>query len=244
MLEKSSIFLMLLLGAGSFFGISSYKPVNVEAQPQPQEQLLPPTAQQQQPAQTQENAQKPVRSIGISPERRAQIAEDKALLDRIFPQIIERIDGKMLAQKVLPYLDISASVRQANGPTSILKVGGGLGLNTALEPRSSAAQCNKGEIPIGGGFSFRSDPEDSYVSSVLPTQQNGWTAGALMGDNGEIKAYAACLTVKVALKSPAATPVSPAWKSLAQQQGLTQQLQPSQPPGAPPQQPPGGPIIK
>jgi hypothetical protein len=47
MLEKSSIFLMLLLGAGSLIGISSiYQPASVETQPQPQQpqqQLIRPT---------------------------------------------------------------------------------------------------------------------------------------------------------------------------------------------------------
>jgi hypothetical protein len=88
-------------------------------------------------------------------------------------------------------LDISAGVSRRDGSASVLNVqdiARDLGL-TGAEARGSTAKCNRGEIAISGGFSFQSDPEDSYVSSVAPnTQQNGWYAGALTGDNGKIQA--------------------------------------------------------
>src|SRR5918994_3326228 len=136
MLEKSSIFLMLLLGAGSLIGISSiYKPANVKTQPQ-QQQLLPPgQIQRQPPIVTQQQPQSSTGKITTQQQQEtlAQATEDKQLLDRLFPQIIKRIDGntllqkinaKTLAQKVLPYLDLKVSVTERPGQTSSVNTGG------------------------------------------------------------------------------------------------------------------------
>jgi hypothetical protein len=159
---------------------------------------------------------------------------DKLLLDRLFPQIIKRIDGatllqkidaKTLAAKVLPYLDISASVVRRDGVANKLDVNDvarDLGL-TGAEPLSSTAKCsNNGEIAVGGGFRFYSDPEDSYVGGEGLTGENGWHAYGLMTDNGDIQASATCLTLNVGLKG-APQP---------------QPQQPSPPPGGVPLQPP------
>jgi hypothetical protein len=74
MLKKYSTFMMVLLVAASLIGIGSiYQPVNVETQPlvkQPSTQV--PGAQ--------------------------QFLADKILLDRLFPQIINRIDGATILQ--------------------------------------------------------------------------------------------------------------------------------------------------
>lgn len=227
-----SVIMMLLLLAASIVGIgSTYKSANVEAQPQPQQQ------QQQQP---QQPAAKPLSKAFL-----AQAAEDRALVDRLFPYIIQKLDGQTLLQKidartlaakVLPYLDLSASVRLRSGSAGILNVqdiARDLGL-TGPELRTSTARCNTGETAIGGGFSFQSDPEDSYVSSVSPTQQNGWHVAAQLGDNGKIQAFVACFTVKAALKSGPVMDTTAISSEIGKQVGGVL----PQPPGGPPLQPP------
>src|ERR687889_625277 len=136
MLGKTSLSMMVLLVAASLIGISSiYKPANVETQPQPQQQqqqLVPPGQIQRQPAiVTQQQPQSSTGKITTQQqaETLAQATSDNLLLNRLFPQIIKRIDGntllqkidaKTLAAKVLPYLDISASVSSRYGTTDIL----------------------------------------------------------------------------------------------------------------------------
>jgi hypothetical protein len=230
MLENSSLFLMLLLGAGSIIGIRSAaydQPEVAIAQPQPQPQKPIPGTQG---LITQQRA-----------ETLAQASVDKILLDRLFPQIIKRIDGntllqkidaKTLAAKVLPYLDISASVVRRDGVANKLDVNDiarDLGL-TGAEPLSSTAKCNNGEIAVGGGFRFYSDPEDSYVGGEGLTGENGWHAYGLMTDNGNIQASATCLTLNVGLKGAP--------------QPQPQPQQPSSPPGGPPLQSPSGPVVR
>ncbi len=198
--------MMLLLGTGSLVGISSmYTPANVETQPQPQPQ----------------KPQTPLQGGIITPrgglgsaqdvadqKRIMQAIQDKQLLDRLMPQIIKRID-------------ISASVVSRDGPQGVSKGTGPISSTTL--PASSVARCNTGEIPVSGGFAFWSDPADSFVNNNgLYQRENGWVAGARMGDEGSIKASVTCLTVKVGLKN-------------AQQ---PQPQQPSPPPGGPPLQPP------
>jgi len=226
MLNKYSIFMMLLMTTASLVGISSslYQPTNVETQPQPQPQPQP---QKQIPATkgliTQQRA-----------ETLAQATEDKQLLDRLFPQIIKRIDGatllqkidaKTLAAKVLPYLDISASVVRRDGTEGILDatdITRDLGLTAALL-RSSTAKCNDGETAVGGGFLVQSvDPAETYLFSAgSQPALNGWNTNAEFGDKGKIQASVVCLTLNVGLKG-APQP---------------QPQQPSSPPGGPPLQP-------
>src|SRR5918995_1797684 len=135
MLEKSSIFLILLLGAGSLIGISSiYKPANIETQPQ-QQQLVPPgQIQKQPPIVTQQQPQSTTGKITTQQQQEtlAQATEDKQLLDRLFPQIIKRIDGntllqkidaKTLAAKVLPYLTVNVNTAIRYAEPSKISVG-------------------------------------------------------------------------------------------------------------------------
>jgi hypothetical protein len=221
--------MMLLLVTASIIGISTvYRPADVEAQRQQPQQMVPNSGkilgQQQLPQQQQTPG-----TQGLVTQKEfqstSQILNDALLLDRIMPQIIKRLDGKTLATKELPYLDISANVIRREGPPDVLNVqdvARDLGL-TGAEPLSSTAKCNSGEMAVSGGFSFSSDPEDSYVSGEA-LGENGWGAYALMGDNGEIKAYVTCLTINVGLKNA--------------QQAQQPQQQPSPPPGGPPLQPP------
>jgi hypothetical protein len=80
--------------------------------------------------------------------------EDKQLLDRLFPQIIKRMDGKTLAAKVLPYLDVSANVIYRDGPTATIKRSNPIIGATGSSPFSSTAKCNDGDIVVGSGFRF------------------------------------------------------------------------------------------
>jgi hypothetical protein len=225
MFNKYSIFMMLLIVTASLVGISSiYKPANVETQPQ---------------------LQKPIPGTkGLVTQQRAetlaQAMADKQLLDRLFPQIIKRIDGntllqkinaKTLAAKVLPYLDISASVVRRDGTEGILDatdITRDLGLTSALL-RSSTAKCNDGETAVGGGFLVQSvDPAETYLFSAgSQPDLNGWSTNAQFGDKGKIQASVVCLTLNVGLKD-------------AQQP----QQQPSPPPGGPPLQSPSGPVVR
>jgi hypothetical protein len=142
MLEKSSIFMMLLIVTGALLvGISSiiYKPANVQAQQTPlgtgtkvplgtggrplmtQKQVESANVQAQQtplPATNGPVTQKQFEST-------AQAMADKQLLDRIFPQIIKRIDGatllqkidaKLLVQKMLPYIQVKLRMGDEYSP--------------------------------------------------------------------------------------------------------------------------------
>src|SRR5215203_2821776 len=132
MSKKYSTFMMVLLGAASLIGISSiYQPTNVGTQPQ--QQLVPPgQIQKQPPIVTQQQPQSTTGKI-ITQQRAetlAQAMEDKQLLDRLFPQIIKRIDGatllqkidaKLLAQKVFPNLDLTVVSTERPGQVSVIK---------------------------------------------------------------------------------------------------------------------------
>ncbi|HEU4824752.1 MAG TPA: hypothetical protein VFS97_15115 [Nitrososphaeraceae archaeon] len=61
-----------------------------------------------------------------------QIKEDKELINRLFPYIIQKIDGKtllqkidgkLLAQKVFPYLDLNVILTQRPGQIGERKAG-------------------------------------------------------------------------------------------------------------------------
>ena len=230
MLEKSSIFLMLLLGAGSLIGIgSTYQPANVETQPQ-QQQLLPPgQIQRQPPIVTQQQPQSSTGKITTQQQQEtlAQATEDKQLLDRLFPQIIKRIDGntllqkidaKTLAAKVLPYLTVNVNTAIRYAPAYRIEVG-----TTPFEKvdakGSSTIKCNEGERAVGGGFLLDAGGDSTMAVSV-PAAGDSWFNSATFQGDGYLRAYVTCLTANV---------------------GLSNAQPPLQPPS---QQPPGGPIVR
>src|SRR5918998_1757770 len=103
MLKKSFVFMMLL--AASLIGISSainYQPEVTIAQPQPQQS--PQQGQLQSPSTAPNIIGKRQSPQGLQQQSNVatliQIQQDKALVDRLFPYIIEKIDGKTLAQKI------------------------------------------------------------------------------------------------------------------------------------------------
>jgi hypothetical protein len=213
MLRKYSIFMMLLLATGSLVGISSvYQPTNVETQPGIEGTTQLPREQQQ--------------SLN-------QAMSDTQLLDRLMPLIIKRLDGNMLAQKVLPYLDIKAVVNprqsQAHQFSAPVDIARDLGLTGQSPPVMSAVRCDTGEVAVGGGFSFFGDPGDDYLAVSAPRGQNEWLSGAYFAEEGSIQAKVTCLTIDVGLKAPQPFNLL----------NLREKPQPpAQPPGGPPLQPP------
>ena len=214
MLSTYSVLMMLLLGTGSLVGISSmYTPANVETQPQP-----------------------PPNTRGLVTQKEfqstSQILNDALLLDRLFPQIIKRIDGntllqkidgKLLAQKVFPYLDVNVVLTQRPGQIGNIKVG-------ALSPTGGAAWgkagCPPGETAVSAGFTHEAKGDVSVFSlRKNDPNSNMWDITSSFDDTGRVLTYAQCLTVELALKD-------------VQQPQQPQPQQPSQPPGGPPLQPP------
>src|SRR5919107_5353541 len=143
MLRKSFVFMMLL--AASLIGIGSaahHQPEVAIAQPQP---LQPQQSPQQGQLQSPNTAASPTLGKrltspqGMQQQQKSdvvtaiQIREDRALVDRLFPYIIQKIDGKTLAQKidaatllqkidaktlagkVLPFLDIKVTLTYREG---------------------------------------------------------------------------------------------------------------------------------
>ena len=166
MLRKSSVFMMLL--AASLIGIGSATHI------QPQVEV----------AQGQPLQKAPVLK-----------QQEKALADRILPYIIQNMGGQTLAQKVLPYLDVT--------PIVIMRPSAG-------QAMASLAKCNPGEKVVGGGFVY-SGPVGSgagigiAVSQSMPWGPDGWsssysTSVPQQTQTSKITSYAMCLSVNIALK--------------------------------------------
>jgi hypothetical protein len=221
--------MMLLIVTASIFGISTvYKPVDVETQRQQPQQMVPNSGKilEQQPQQQQQAPGTQGLVTQKEFQTTSQILADTLLLDRLFPQIVKRLDGKTLATKVLPYLDIRATVSpryaqplEYNAPADVAR---DLGLTGQGPAQISKVRCNEGEMAVGGGFSFRGDPQDDYLSLSGPNGQNEWASGAVFAEGGTIQSYVSCLTINVGLKNVQPQPAQP----------------PSQPPGGPPLQAP------
>jgi hypothetical protein len=191
MLRKYSIFMMLLLATGSLIGISSiYQPANVETQLRSQEKLgitQPPgvAGTTQLPRDQQQFLN--------------QAMSDKQLLDRLMPML----DGKMLAQKILPHLKVTLPMGDNYGP--LVEVD----KDTGLAPESfhnTEARCPPGTRVVGGGGSistiqYGGQPGDSSIVQMQPVPTQRFTLTAKMTDSGTILAHATCLgEVTIGLK--------------------------------------------
>jgi hypothetical protein len=219
------VFMMLLVASFIAIGGASYHQMEVDkaqAQAQAQQPL-------QQPGQIQVQPKSPITKGLVTPaqkrfETASQALADKQLLDRLFPQIIKRMDGKTLAAKVLPYLDLKMVVTERPGQTNTVKVGN-LAHNFGI-PKVSA-RCAPGEIVVSGGFENRLSPgtevRDLYSRKSSPTE-NQWTVSSIFYGDGQLLSFADCLNVELTLKDI--------------QQPQQQPQPPSQPPGGPPLQPP------
>jgi hypothetical protein len=202
MLKKSFVLMMLL--AASLIGISSAAQHQLEvatAQPQPQSpqqgqiqspNTAPPTLGKRLTGpQGQQQQQSNVGTL-------VQIQQDKALVDRLFPYIIQKIDGKtlaqkidggLLAQKIFPYLDLISSVTIRYGP---------------YQEVVSSARCFPGEKLVGGGYQYGGDT-DAIVTKTYPFSDNqglGWSSTYNAGEifDAKIVSYVTCLSTRIALK--------------------------------------------
>jgi hypothetical protein len=185
MLRKSSIFMMLLLATGSLIGISSiYQPTNVETQPGTEGTTkLPRTTQQ--------------KSL-------EQAMSDTQLLDRLMPLIINRLDSKMLAQKVLPHLDLNVVLTPRKGASHEVTVSGPIAQRTV----HTGANCAPDEIAVSGGwegFSLGNIDIEQFLQSqyVKPQQPDfpyDWIMSMGFKENGHIAAIANCLSVELGFK--------------------------------------------
>ena len=194
MLEKSSIFMMLLIvtavavavAVASLAGISSsiiYKPANVQAQKPLGTGVKPLITQKQ------------VETLN-------QAMADKQLLDRIFPQIVKRIDGRTLAAKVLPYLDLKVVLTQRPGEY----------VTNYYSKAAEHASCPPGETAVSAGFTNDLRTNDLYMNQPKPTGQsidtfqrnsqypNIWNIRTSIPGAGSLFTYAECLTIKPVLK--------------------------------------------
>jgi hypothetical protein len=132
-----------------------------------------------------------------------QAMSDKQLLDRIMPLIINRLDGKMLAQKILPHLKVTLPMGDNYGPPVEVKK------DTGLAPDSfhnTEARCPPGTRVMGGGGSistiqYGGQPSDSSIVQMQPVPTQRFTLTAKMTASGTILAYATCLgEVTIGLK--------------------------------------------
>jgi hypothetical protein len=226
MLSIYSVLMMLLLGTGSIVGISSiYTPANVETQPQqqPQPQPLP---QPQKPQTTIPGLKMPQSKIELGQQIADQNAlraiQDKQLLDRLMPQIIKRIDVKLV-------------LTQRPGGTGEVKPGNNpLTAGTAVA--GGKAGCPPGETAVSAGFDYSlggGTDQSIWKFSRIPNS-NTWDLLTRIDDGyGKFFTYAECLKVELSLKgAQQPQPQQP------QPQQPSQQQPPAQPPGGPPLQPP------
>jgi hypothetical protein len=203
-MPKRSFVLMMLLAA-SLIGISSatnFQPEVATGQPQPQSPNTAPPTLGKRPAAPQ-GLQQQQSDVG----RSAQMLEDKALVDRLFPYIIQKIDGKtlaqkidggllaqkidggLLAQKIFPYLDLISSVKIRYGP---------------YKEVVSSARCLPGEQLVGGGYQYGGDT-DAIVTKTYPLSDNqglAWLSTYNAGEifDSKIVSYVTCLSTRIALK--------------------------------------------
>lgn len=128
-----------------------------------------------------------------------QSMQDDALVERIFPLIVnkldgatilKKVDGQQLLEKVLPYLDIKLLARTQLGDAKNVGV---TGLKAGVQ--RSDAHCNAGEIPSGGGFDSNAD------TKVLTPSVDGWYSISSAATDYHIQAVAQCLKIEVGIKS-------------------------------------------
>jgi hypothetical protein len=208
MLKKSFVFMMLL--AASLIGIGSaihHQPETSIGQPQQS------PAQPLQPQQPQQQAQSPSTAPHTLGKRLTQA--DQALLDRLFPHIIGKLDGETLAQKidaetlinkiggkrlaeiVLPHIQVSVGAAPAyTQKTTVNK--------DALAPDTyhtvSVATCPPGTRVFGGGGHVldrslnnpRNNAEDNQIVESGVSDRGGWKITAKMSSSGDVYGYALC----------------------------------------------------
>jgi len=195
--------MLLIVTAALLVGISSiiYQPTNVQAQQTPLGTGGRPLMTQKQAESTNVQAQQtplPGTKVPVTQkqfESTAQAMADKQLLDRLFPQIIKRIDGatllqkidaKLLVQKMLPYIQVKLKMGQEYGPLVTVKKSG----ITPVSFHTAEARCPVGTRVMGGGGQilphgiyreFQGNPLNMGGYSVQPPISA--LSSANMGDN-------------------------------------------------------------
>jgi len=156
--------------------------------------------------------------------------EDRQLLDRLMPEIIKRIDVKLvLTQR-------PGQIGLVKPSTPIFAEG------RAVEAK---ARCQPGETTVSVGFGAqggdgrvyyvkRDNPNDRNSDRpAIKSDTNAWTIRSYHDGEGELRTYAECLKVQLSLRPVSAHAQQPL--------GYLQEI-PSQP--RPPTQPPGGPPLQ
>jgi hypothetical protein len=251
--SRYMMMLFLIGGAASLIGIISsavyHQPEVTTAQPQPQQPLQPQQSPQQGQLQSPNTApptlgKRPAAPQGLQQQKAdvgtlVQIQQDKELVNRLFPYIIQKIDGKtlaqkidaatllqkidgkMLAQKVFPYLDLNVAAIERPGQVSNVDITGFRTKTTLVK-----ASCAPEESLVGGAMALHNVAElHSFQRSERPQEPNSWAIITSFDGDGSIRSFAECLKVELALKD-------------VQQQSQQPPPSPSQPPGGPPLRPP------
>jgi hypothetical protein len=131
-----------------------------------------------------------------------QSMQDDQLVERIFPLIVnkldgatilKKVDGQQLLEKVLPYLDIKLVGREQLGSKKIVDVSGILS-----KYADSIANCNDDEIVSGGGFFTTGD-----VSASNHFSANGWHVTAHAATDFTVEGNVQCIKIEVGTKLPA-----------------------------------------
>jgi hypothetical protein len=218
MSKKSSVFMMLL--AASLVAISSAQsqlkvvgqgPSAAQPLQRDSQILAQQTQQQQQPATTTQspNQGQMVRQEPGLPAKITQLSEEDMLLaDRIFPylvqkmdaktvqSLIEKVDGKVLAAKILPYIRVRVGASPAYTPNIEVKKD----VAAADSFHKTSVMCPPGTSVFGGGGHVR-DTYDNDVRRSAPDNQivesgvgnrGGWMITAKMDSPGSVYGYALC----------------------------------------------------
>jgi hypothetical protein len=218
MSKKSSVFMMLL--AASLVAISSAQsqlkvvgqgPSAAQPLQRDSQILAQQTQQQQQPATTTQspNQGQIVRQEPGLPAKITQLSEEDMLLaDRIFPylvqkmdaktvqSLVEKVDGKVLAAKILPYIRVRVGASPAYTPNIEVKKD----VAAADSFHKTSVMCPPGTSVFGGGGHVR-DTYDNDVRRSAPDNQivesgvgnrGGWMITAKMDSPGSVYGYALC----------------------------------------------------
>jgi hypothetical protein len=148
---------------------------------------------------------------GVIPKKQSDIVmqsiQDDALVERIFPLIVnkldgatilKKVDGQQLLEKVLPYLDIKLVGREQLGTTQVVKLSG-LATNYA----QTKADCNGDEIASGGGF----DTTGKILQSSRSA--NGWYVRAFSDEDFKLQDNVQCIKIEVGIKPTGSSPLLP-----------------------------------
>ena len=208
-ISTAQIQLKVVVGQGP----SPVQPLQKDSQilaQQPQQQQQPPaTTTTTLPTAQSPNQSQMVRQQPGLPAKITQLSEEDMLLaDRIFPYLIEKmdaktlqtliekIDGKLLAAKILPHIRIKVGASPAYTPNIEVK-------KDVAAPDSyhkTSAMCPPGTSVFGGGGHVR-DTSNNDVSRSAPDNQivesgvgyrGGWTITAKMDSSGSVYGYALC----------------------------------------------------